>query len=219
MTPATDIRHRTLSDEELHRLSELRQRKMEVIRQIRELLGISQERDTAARSYPSVIQRETPDRPWNECLRCGYSWQSMWIGKIPRHCARCHTASWNTPPVNMARARTPEDPPNPNWKRLKGRAGNQYTRQDRPRKARTTAPVPFVPKQLMVPKLAPPPGLNTPPPGARLGGPPPVRMDLGPVFVRDYYEPQPERTFKPPVPVITVDPALDSLEEEWLDGR
>jgi hypothetical protein len=40
------------------------------------------------------------DKPiWGPCTRCGYIWTGKWANRRPRHCARCHSAGWDTAPT------------------------------------------------------------------------------------------------------------------------
>jgi hypothetical protein len=59
-------------------------------------------------------------RPWYTCKRCGHEWQGVNLDGLPRNCARCHSAGWNSLPKVITRARKPTDEPNPKWEGRKG---------------------------------------------------------------------------------------------------
>jgi hypothetical protein len=70
-------------------------------------------------------------RPLLVCLRCGNRWHGLWIDRPPRYCARCHSAGWNVPP-KLRNARTPDQPPNPNWDKKQGQAQAQLAQPASP---------------------------------------------------------------------------------------
>lgn len=83
----------------------------------------------------AILGLPLADRPRWECKRCGYSWMGFSADRAPKGCPRCHSPSWNEPPMS-SRARRPEDPPHPNWGD-KGREGPFV-----PRKVRAKVDVP-----------------------------------------------------------------------------
>lgn len=78
---------------------------------------------TQLRRKRAIIDREIKKleklwgsvRPFHKCQRCGYEWRGLNPENVPRNCARCHSAGWNSPVKVTARARKPGDPANPNW--------------------------------------------------------------------------------------------------------
>jgi predicted Zn-ribbon and HTH transcriptional regulator len=65
--------------EEMDRLKELREKRSVIDQEIKRILGIDGERD----------------RPWMNCLRCGYTWQARGTNKIPGRCGKCLSQYWN----------------------------------------------------------------------------------------------------------------------------
>ena len=65
--------------EEMDRLKELREKRSVIDQEIKRILGIDGERD----------------RPWMNCLRCGYTWQARSTNKIPGRCGKCLSQYWN----------------------------------------------------------------------------------------------------------------------------
>lgn len=126
--------------------------------------------------------------PTYACLRCGYAWQGRMSARPPRHCARCHSSSWDVPPEELRglrRLRQPSDPPNPHWKKRRAQVLRDTHGEQRSVERFGTR------ESHVYPDLPPPPGTRTSTPVTIVSEAPRVPL----IYEKD--EAQPERVLNP----------------------
>jgi len=65
----------------------------------RELAGLFHTRRQIDARIRELLGSDLDKPIWGPCLRCGYIWTGKWANRRPRHCARCHSAGWDTAPT------------------------------------------------------------------------------------------------------------------------